>query len=304
MCTDSSNSARSPRNSAACRPSRRRFHLREGEIHALARRERRRQVDADQDHRRRLRATSGEILLDGKAVRFANPAEALRNGIAMVFQETSLVPSMTVAQNIYLGEEKLLQPPARHLHRGAAVPAVAEFDVDPTALVSSLGAAQEADGRDRPRRAPQRPGHHLRRADSDADAGGEASFLRADRRLKQRGVSIIFITHALEEALQICGPHHDAARRRARGHRRRRATSTARRSSGPWSGATLSNELYGAAPDGAAGRAGERSVASRTCRWADGAQHVLLDLSPGRSPASSAWSAPAAPRPRRSSPAC
>ena len=50
--------------------------------------------------------TDGEILLDGKEISFASPGDALRNGIAMVFQETSLVPSMTVAQNLFLGNEK------------------------------------------------------------------------------------------------------------------------------------------------------------------------------------------------------
>jgi ABC-type uncharacterized transport system ATPase subunit len=50
--------------------------------------------------------TAGEMLLDGKPVKLASPSEALASGIAMVFQETNLVPSMTVAQNIYLGDEK------------------------------------------------------------------------------------------------------------------------------------------------------------------------------------------------------
>ena len=52
-------------------------------------------------------ATAGEMRLDDKAVSFATPGEALAEGVAMVFQETSLVPSMTVAQNLFLGEEKL-----------------------------------------------------------------------------------------------------------------------------------------------------------------------------------------------------
>ena len=49
--------------------------------------------------------TSGEYLLDGKPVNFETPAQALAHGVVMVFQETSLVPSMTVAQNLFLGEE-------------------------------------------------------------------------------------------------------------------------------------------------------------------------------------------------------
>jgi len=51
-------------------------------------------------------ATDGTMLLDAQPVSFRSPAEALQHGVTMVFQETSLVPSMTVAQNLYLGDEK------------------------------------------------------------------------------------------------------------------------------------------------------------------------------------------------------
>jgi ABC-type uncharacterized transport system ATPase subunit len=49
---------------------------------------------------------SGELFLNGKKIVLANPADALRHGIAMVYQETSLVPSLTVAQNLYLSDAK------------------------------------------------------------------------------------------------------------------------------------------------------------------------------------------------------
>jgi ribose transport system ATP-binding protein len=48
---------------------------------------------------------SGKILLNGKEVHFANPHEALSSGIGMVFQEQSLIPSLTVMENIFLGYE-------------------------------------------------------------------------------------------------------------------------------------------------------------------------------------------------------
>src|SRR5689334_8741290 len=50
--------------------------------------------------------SKGEIRLDGRRVHIAGPAGARRHGIAMVYQETSLVPTLTVAQNLYLGDEK------------------------------------------------------------------------------------------------------------------------------------------------------------------------------------------------------
>lgn len=49
---------------------------------------------------------SGEIKYNGKYVNFKNPNEAKREGIAMVFQNLSLVPDLTVWQNIVLGSEK------------------------------------------------------------------------------------------------------------------------------------------------------------------------------------------------------
>jgi len=52
------------------------------------------------------RPNTGEMLIDGKVVKFLTPREALAAGVVMVFQENSLVPSMTVAQNVFLGDEK------------------------------------------------------------------------------------------------------------------------------------------------------------------------------------------------------
>ena len=71
-------------------------------------------------------------------------------------------------------------------------------------------------------------------------------FFDLVRRLKQQGVSIIFITHALEEALAAVRPHHGAARRRGGGDRRRRANFDRERIIQAMVGRSLSSELYGA----------------------------------------------------------
>lgn len=47
----------------------------------------------------------GEILLDGKAVLFANPRQALDSGISIIEQELNPIPDMSVAENLYLGRE-------------------------------------------------------------------------------------------------------------------------------------------------------------------------------------------------------
>src|SRR3712207_321701 len=47
----------------------------------------------------------GRLLLDGEEVRFSSPQAARRAGISAVYQELSLVPDMTVAENIWLANE-------------------------------------------------------------------------------------------------------------------------------------------------------------------------------------------------------
>jgi ABC-type sugar transport system ATPase subunit len=146
--------------------------------------------------------SAGEILIDGKPTIIPTPAAAFRNGIAMVFQETNLVGSMTVAQNIYLGEEKFLNR-LRGLYIKAQTFLLSmKFNVDPTALVSTLGAAQ------RQMVEVARAVHHAAKIiifdEPTATLTPEEKnyFFGLVRRLKAKGISILFISHALEEALQ------------------------------------------------------------------------------------------------------
>ncbi len=147
--------------------------------------------------------TSGRILLDGRDASFATPSAALDAGIAMVFQETSLIPSMTVAQNLYLGTERFL-----NRLRGTYISAQQflqslNFPVDPTAMVETLGAAK------RQMVEIARAVHHNARViifDEPTAAltpEEKRHFFALLRRLKARGVAIVFISHALEEALLI-----------------------------------------------------------------------------------------------------
>ena len=49
---------------------------------------------------------SGEIYIDGEKVQIHSPMDALAHGIAMIFQELSYVPDMTIAENIFMGRWK------------------------------------------------------------------------------------------------------------------------------------------------------------------------------------------------------
>ena len=147
--------------------------------------------------------TSGEMFFDGQPLAPRTPAEALQRGIAMVFQETNLVPSMTVAQNIYLGDEKLF-----NRLRGLYIQAQRfllslNFYVDPMALVSSLGSGKKQMVE------IARAVHHKAKLiifdepTATLTPGGEVPLLQSGAPPSGDGVSVIFISHALEEALAL-----------------------------------------------------------------------------------------------------
>ena len=90
---------------------------------------------------------SGEISLDGKPVRFANPRDAQDKGVGMVFQEQSLISNLTVMENIFLGYEapfvrfglvnwkKMAASARKQLDK-------VKLDIDPATITSELSFAQ------------------------------------------------------------------------------------------------------------------------------------------------------------------
>ncbi|MGD8898094.1 MAG: ATP-binding cassette domain-containing protein, partial [Acidobacteriota bacterium] len=93
-----------------------------------------------------IKPDQGEIFIDGKEVRFTNAREALHAGIAIVQQELSGVPHLTVAENILLGAEpsrygfvdfRQLNEQAERLLQSLG------FDLDPTATMDTLGIASQ-----------------------------------------------------------------------------------------------------------------------------------------------------------------
>ncbi|MCO6052201.1 sugar ABC transporter ATP-binding protein [Mesorhizobium sp. RP14(2022)] len=147
--------------------------------------------------------SSGDMIVEGKLRSFASPADALAHGVAMVFQETNLVPSMTVAQNLFLSQENFF-----NRLRGINIKAQQQlqrlsFHVDPTALVSSLGAAKKQ--MVEIARAVQHNARIFIFDEPTATLTPEEKqhFFALMERLKAEGHSVIFISHALEEALEV-----------------------------------------------------------------------------------------------------
>ena len=179
------------------------FMLERGEIHALVG-----ENGAGKSTLTKVMAgvvtlTSGQLLVEGEPVMLATPLEARQKGIAMVFQETSLVPTMTVAQNLYLGQEAFF-----NRLRGVYISAQQflqslNFDVDPTATVGMLGAAKKQ--MVEIARAVLHKARVIVFDEPTASLTPEEKkyFFDLVLSLQKRDVTVIFISHALEEALLL-----------------------------------------------------------------------------------------------------
>src|SRR5262252_9158578 len=179
------------------------FELRRGEIHALVGENGAGKSTLTKAMAGVVTLTSGSMFVNGVEVSPQTPLEARHLGIAMVFQENSLVPSMTVAQNLFLGQEKFY-----NRLRGIYITAQQflqslNFDVTPTATVAQLGAAKKQ--MVEIARAVLHEAKVIIFDEPTASLTPEEKkyFFDLIANLKRRGVSVIFISHALEEALQV-----------------------------------------------------------------------------------------------------
>ncbi|WP_397571381.1 sugar ABC transporter ATP-binding protein [Schlesneria sp. T3-172] len=152
---------------------------------------------------------SGEILLDQKPVRLSSPRAALSHGIAMVYQELSGIEQLSVAENLFLGRQPVTawgQVNWKAMNR-KATEALAQLDIHidvrkrlgdfPLVIRQMVEIARGLDS-----------GARILILDEPTSALSlpEAKRLfELIKRLQKRGVSIVFISHFLEDVLAICG---------------------------------------------------------------------------------------------------
>lgn len=152
----------------------------------------------------RFRPDSGRILVRGRAAEFASPRSAIDAGIGMVYQHFMLAPRLTVAENVLLGQEGgLLLSPRKMRARVAALAGEYGLGLDPAARVEDLSMGE------RQRVEILKLLHRKSRVlifdePTAVLAPGEISQLfAAFRALVARGRAVVFITHKLEEVLEV-----------------------------------------------------------------------------------------------------
>lgn len=153
-----------------------------------------------------IQPDSGELIVEGRPVRFASPREALESGIAMIQQEIALVPKLTVLKNVFLGIETnhggVLQD-RDNRRRFDELNHHTGFDLPADRLVSSLSIAEQkkveilkAIARNAQLLVMDEPTAAL--PDDEA-----AKLMEIVRSLRKAGTTIVYVSHFLEEVLNV-----------------------------------------------------------------------------------------------------
>ncbi len=150
----------------------------------------------------------GEIRIEDQVVRLLQPHDAIANGVAVIYQDFALVPELTVAENISLGQEPSGRLPGTLAHRAVAVRAAEEsrrygIPLPMDAPVSRLSVAEQqlteivkALARDARILVMDEPTARLSGAERDR-------LFEIIRTLSGNGVGIVYISHFLEEIFTV-----------------------------------------------------------------------------------------------------
>ncbi|MEQ1955887.1 ATP-binding cassette domain-containing protein [Mesorhizobium yinganensis] len=155
----------------------------------------------------------GEIKLEGQPVRFSNPRDAMDRGIETIYQYNSMVPTMTIARNVFIGREPLrfsiggIGILDQEKMRSESVKAIADVDLhlrSPDALVGELSGGQRqgvAIARAMHFKSKvmilDEPTNHLSVKETNKVIG----FVRG---LKAQSVTGVFISHNMHHVFECC----------------------------------------------------------------------------------------------------
>lgn len=186
------------------------FFVRKGEVHALIGENGAGKSTLMKIILGKYSMSSGSMTFKGKPYQPKSPHEALNAGISMIHQEISLVPTFTVAENIWIGRENRFSPVPGLTNRRKMSEAAArvlqelELNIHPDAIVSTLSVAEmqmveiaRAISYDSDLVIMDEPTSSLTNAETD-------KLFQIIRSLKAKGKSVIFISHKLDELFSIC----------------------------------------------------------------------------------------------------
>ena len=164
---------------------------------------------------------AGEIVLDGRPVRFGSPLDARRAGIETVYQELAVAPALSVAENLYLGRELRKSGPSgtvfrlldRERMRREAAERLAELGIR---LGSMAQRVETLSGGQRQAVAVARSAvfaRHVVIMDEPMAALGvreRGMVIDLIRRVRERGLSVVLISHDMPHVFELADRIHVA----------------------------------------------------------------------------------------------
>ncbi len=151
----------------------------------------------------------GEILLDGKPVTIDSPQKAMEYGISIIYQEFNLVPYLSAGENIYLGREPRARLPGfvdfRALYQNAQkVIDALGVHIDARSPVNQLSVAQQQMVEIAKATSKQSRIIVMDEPSATLTDHELVALFQLMRQLRSQGVSIIYISHRLEEVFEVC----------------------------------------------------------------------------------------------------
>jgi inositol transport system ATP-binding protein len=150
---------------------------------------------------------SGTIEFGGQTVVMVSPHDAQRRGIATIYQEFTLAPNMTIAENVFVGREPgvgFFVDWRKMASETRAITKRLGLELQPMAIVRGLSVAEQQMV-EIARALSMKSRLIVMDEPTSALSSAEVEKLfRIARELKAHGLSIIFVTHRLEEVMQIC----------------------------------------------------------------------------------------------------
>ena len=153
------------------------------------------------------RADAGEVYLDGTLRHFDTPRDARRAGIGIIYQEFTLVPTMSVADNIYLGRETVRHGLVDHRRMRREAQAILDrlgCNIDARQMVGQLSVAQQQIVEIA--KALSLDARLIIMDEPSATLGGKEleRLFEIMRSLRSSGVTLIYISHRLAEIFEVC----------------------------------------------------------------------------------------------------
>jgi ABC-type sugar transport system ATPase subunit len=179
------------------------FALRAGEIHALVGENGAGKSTLMKVLSGVLSPDAGALRLDGRALRLRSVAEAQQAGIVMVYQELTLVPDLSVAENLFLGRLPPVVRSQRLRERARLLLAQMDLRIDPAALVRSLGTGEQQLVAVARAFALQARVMVFDEPTATLSASEVRQLFQLIRRLRDQGVGVVYISHRLEEIFDL-----------------------------------------------------------------------------------------------------